>query len=670
MAVTPAPRPEAELPALAELMEAAVGALGGAPRAGQSRMASAVDHAMTGGRHLFVQAGTGTGKSLGYLVPALRHAVATGRPVVVSTATIALQNQIVRKDLPRIVEALGPLLPRTPSFALLKGRSNYLCRHKLDGGYPTDLDSGALFAEASVEPGGSERLGRQITRLREWAEETATGDRDSLETPVSDRAWREVSVTGTQCLGQHCPLVGDCFAERSRELAREVDLVVTNHALLAIDAFDDHGIIPEHDVVVFDEAHDLVGRVTSAITDQLTPGMVRGAVRELRALGVAATALDDAGEELRDALAAAPDGRVIGALPEAVEAAIGSVRVEARTAHSDAKEAGEDGAAGARKAVRAALQEIIDVCERLAAPGEDDVVSVSRSEATGRASLQVAPLSVAGAMRGAILDRRTAVLTSATLALGGRFEPPAGAVGLPSRSRMPVEELPVLEDPTAWAGIDVGSPFDYPRQGILYVARHLPPPGREGPSLEMLDHLTELILASGGGALCLFSSRRGAELAAEHVRPRIDTTVGLQGEDSMANLVRLFREEEDASLFGTLTLWQGVDVPGRTCRLVTIDRIPFPRPDDPLMSARSERIAASGGNGFMSVAAQHAALLMAQGAGRLIRTREDRGMVAVLDPRLATARYGGYLMSALPPLWRTTDPEVALGALRRLSAAG
>lgn len=662
------PRPEKDLPALSELMAAAAAALGGAPRQGQSQMAAAVDDAMSGGRHLFVQAGTGTGKSLGYLVPALQHAVATGRPVVVSTATIALQNQIVRKDLPRIVEALAPLLPRTPSFALLKGRSNYLCRHKTDGGYPTEIEPGALFTDVPSESGGTERLGLQIKRLRSWAEETQTGDRDSLAEPVSDRAWRQVSVSGTQCLGQHCPLVGDCFAERSREIAREVDLVVTNHALLAIDAFDDHGIIPDHDVVVFDEAHDLVSRVTSAITDILTPGMLRGTVRELRSLGVAATALDDAGEELRDALAAVPDGRVIGPLPEALEAVIGRVRVEARTAHSDAKDAGGDGDAGARKAVRAALQEIIDVCERLAAPAEDDVVSVSRSEATGRSSLQVAPLSVAGPMRGAILDQRTVVMTSATLALGGRFEPPAGSVGLPARSRVPVDAPMVMEDPTAWAGLDVGSPFDYPRQGILYVAKHLPQPGREGPSTEMLEHLTELIIDSGGGALCLFSSRRAAETAAEFVRPRIDTTVGLQGEDSMANLVRLFREEEDASLFGTLTLWQGVDVPGRACRLVTIDRIPFPRPDDPLMSARAERISSSGGNGFISVSAHHAALLMAQGAGRLIRTKEDRGMVAVLDPRLVTARYGSFLADALPPLWRTTDPEVARSALRRLAS--
>ncbi|PMC75273.1 ATP-dependent DNA helicase [Brachybacterium sp. UMB0905] len=668
----PEPHPSAPTAAdipLERLMDAAVEAIGGSPRPGQSAMAQAVDTAMSGQRHLLVQAGTGTGKSLAYLVPALRHALVSGRPVVVSTATIALQTQIVRKDLPRLVEALAPHLPRTPTFALLKGRANYVCKHKLAGGYPVDIEPGALFAETSrgSDGTGTERLGDQVKRLRAWAEETDSGDRDSLEDAVSDRAWRQVSVTGTQCISSHCPFLEDCFAERSRELAREVDLVVTNHALLAIDAFDRHGIIPDHDVVVFDEAHDLTSRVTSAVTEQLTPGMLRGTVRDLRGIGVAATALDDAGEELRAALELAPDGRVTTDLPERLADAIAQVRTEARTAHSDARDAGDDSQAGARKSARAALQEIIDVSERLLDPAEDDVVSVSRSQATGRTSLQVAPLSVAGAMRGAILEDRTAILTSATLALGGRFEPAAGEVGLARADRIGPEDLPPLPDAGSWAGLDVGSPFAYRRQGILYTAAHLPAPGRDGPSLAMLDHLTELVDASRGGALCLFSSRRGAEIAAEHVRARLDLPLAVQGEDSMANLVRIFREDEDASLFGTITLWQGVDVTGHSLRLVTIDRIPFPRPDDPLMSARQERVAQQGGNGFMRVAAQHAALLMAQGAGRLIRTVEDRGMVAVLDPRLSTARYGSFLREAMPPLWPTADPQIALGALRRLA---
>lgn len=653
------------------MMAAAVGAVGGAPREGQDQMASAVDLALEGRRHLLVQAGTGTGKSLAYLVPALRQAMRSGRPVVISTATIALQSQIVRKDLPRIVEAVAPHLPRTPSFALLKGRGNYACLHKLDGGYPLDLDPGALFSQVSVDPSRSEteRLGEQVVRLREWAEHTDTGDRDDLDEPVSDRAWRQVSVSGSHCIGSSCPLVEQCFAERSRAAAREVDVVVTNHALLAIDAFDGHGIIPEHDAVIFDEAHELTARVTGAVTEVLSPTMVRSVVRELRGMGMGATALDDAGESLGTALAEMPDGRVLGALPGAMSDALQVLHTQAREAHSEAKDAGGDapGIAGARKTARADLQAIIDVCERLREPDEDDVVSVSHSQQTGRSHLQVAPLSVAGAMRGKILEDRTAILTSATLALGGRFEQPAGSIGLAARNRMDVDEVPPLENRDAWAGLDVGSPFDYRRQGILYVAQHLPQPGREGPALAMLDHLTELLEASDGGALCLFSSRRGAELAAEHVRARTDLPLGLQGEDSLPRLVEQFRADDRASLFGTIGLWQGVDVQGRTCRLVTIDRLPFPRPDDPLVAARSERVDARGGSGFMSVSVQHASLLLAQGAGRLIRSHGDRGMVAILDPRLRTKRYGQVLLSAMPPLWPTNDPAVALGALKRLS---
>nr|WP_084253175.1 ATP-dependent DNA helicase [Devriesea agamarum] len=660
-------------------MDAAVRAVGGNPRRGQQRMAGAVQRAMESGRHLLVQAGTGTGKSLGYLVPALARAVRTGKPVVVSTATIALQAQIVTKDLPRLVEALAPLLPRTPSFCLLKGRANYVCLHKVAGGYPDDIEPGALFAEASVHsPSGdtltSERLGDQIRRLRDWAEQTDTGDRDALDMPVSDRAWRQVSVTGSQCLGTSCPMVGECFAERNRDIARGVDLIVTNHALLAVDAFSGHGIIPAHDVVVFDEAHELTARVTSAVTKILTHGAVRGAGRAVRQLGLPATALEEAGEALSKALGDVGEGRLPNGLPEVLTDALVVLEAEARQLHADARAAGDDGAgstAGARKNARTALQEICDVARRVVDEREGDVVWISRGEANGRLSLLVAPLSIAGSMRSKILSQRTTVMTSATLAFADRFESPAGAVGLDPRDRRPEDEDSYLQVPDGenklWSGIDVGSPFDYEKQGILYIARHLPTPGREGPSLAMLDHVVELVEASDGGVLGLFSSRRAAEAAAQHVRERSSLPIAVQGEDSVGRLVSVFRQETHTSLFGTLSLWQGVDVQGDACRLVLIDRIPFPRPDDPLTSARQEHISARGGNGFMSVSAQHAALLLAQGAGRLVRSDTDRGMVAVLDPRLATARYGGYLLSAMPPLWRTSDPEVALGALRRLS---
>jgi ATP-dependent DNA helicase DinG len=318
----------------------------------------------------------------------------------------------------------------------------------------------------------------------------------------------------------------------------------------------------------------------------------------------------------------------------------------------------------------------------------------------------LAPLSVAGLLRDKLFGRTTCVLTSATLKLGGDFDAMARQVGLRPSDRvdgsaapaggesgsaragvgsaggLPATEeggqagsagvvngeSPVVVRPLPWVGLDAGSPFDYARQAILYTARRLPAPGREGPGEQLLDQLVDLVRAAGGRTLGLFSSRRGAEAAAEYVRPKLETTVLCQGDAQLPELSRQFRDEQSTSLFGTLSLWQGIDVPGDTCVLVTIDRLPFPRPDDPLMAARARAADEAGGNGFMSVSATHAALLLAQGTGRLIRRSSDRGVVACLDPRLVTARYGTFLRSSLPAMWETTDLETTLGALRRLAA--
>jgi ATP-dependent DNA helicase DinG len=316
--------------------------------------------------------------------------------------------------------------------------------------------------------------------------------------------------------------------------------------------------------------------------------------------------------------------------------------------------------------------------------------------------LRVAPLEVGPLLAGRLFGRRTVVLTSATLALGGSFEPLARQWGLPAAPGAGADagpgragagagagarphagadgaaadggtqpgDAPGTPAGLAWRGLDVGSPFDHRRSGILYAARHLPPPGRDGLPESYLTELRELIEAAGGRTLGLFSSMRAAKQAAEALRGQVSQPLLCQGEDATAELIRQFTHDEASCLFGTLSLWQGVDVPGRALQLVVIDRIPFPRPDDPLASARQRAVAARGGNGFMAVAATHAALLLAQGAGRLLRTMDDRGVVAILDPRLVTARYGGFLRASLPPFWATTDPAIARAALRRLAAAG
>jgi ATP-dependent DNA helicase DinG len=701
-----------ELPSVPELLAAAVAAIGGEERPGQVAMARAVQHAIESGEHLAVQAGTGTGKSLAYLVPALRYAMAAKSTVVVATATIALQRQLIDRDLPRLVTALEPLLGREPSFAILKGRRNYLCLHRQKGG-PADDPQDALFeqpAPSDSNDGPASPLGRQVKRLHEWAEQTRTGDRDELVPGVPEAAWRQVSVSAQECIGaQRCPFGSRCFAEKAKETAAKAHIVVTNHALLAIDATSDIDVLPGHDVVVVDEAHDLVDRVTSATTGELSGPAVDAAAR--RAGRLTESAATEGGgpavaDQLRQAAAALAidlgDGSAgrMDVLPDTLAATLAAVR-DAATGCADAIMASAAGLeedpqrlAMARMTL-ASVDELQRTARRvLEVFGEPiaarpEVVWLDRpfAEDTRRPpTLRVAPLEVGPVLRNRLFAERTVALTSATLALGGSFTPlaiqwglcfPGGddppqtppAHGGATRPPVPPGAPGGGQGVLSWRGLDVGSPFDHPRSGILYVARHLPPPGRDALPEAYLTELEELIAAAGGRTLGLFSSMRAARQAAEALRDRIEVPLLCQGDDVTAQLVRQFTEDEPTCLFGTLSLWQGVDVPGSSLQLVVIDRIPFPRPDDPLASARQRAVAAHGGNGFMTVAAAHAALLLAQGAGRLLRTMTDRGVVAVLDPRLVTARYGGFLRASLPPFWTTTDPALVRAALRRLSAS-
>ena len=695
--LTPPAPTGTELPGVDELLTAAVEAVGGQPREGQRRMVHAVRDALRSGEHLAVQAGTGTGKSLAYLVPAIRHAVAHDTTVVVSTATIALQRQLVDRDLPRLAEALKPVLGRAPTFAILKGRRNYLCLHRLDSGVDVADPADQLF-----DPFAVSALGRQVKRLHEWSSQTDTGDRDELVPGVPDSAWRQVSVTARECLGaSRCPVGTDCFAERARAEAGRADVVVTNHALLAIDALENRPVLPEHDVVVIDEAHDLVDRVTGVATAELTAAAVAAAARRCGRLMDQAIAdrLAEAADGLSMVLSDAPLGRWEHELPPPVQGALTAVQeacAACRTAlGSERREDPEQ--ATARKLALALLDEVTDTAARLLVAfaeedpakrydvvwlGEQGPASAEPASGTSGRSrvLRVAPLSVGGLLRERLFASRTVVLTSATLTLGGTFDALARQWGLPPE-QLPEQSSPEADggtpEPTdpvpepgapRWSGLDVGSPFQHERAGILYVAKRLPTPGRDGLPPSYLDEIAELVEAAGGGTLGLFSSMRAAKQATEALRPRLDQPILCQGDDATGLLVRKFADDDATCLFGTLSLWQGVDVPGRSLRLVLIDRIPFPRPDDPLVSARQRAVDARGGNGFLTVSATHAALLLAQGAGRLLRGMDDRGVVAVLDPRLATARYGGFLRASLPPFWPTTDPDVVRAALRRLAA--
>ncbi|HWB36596.1 MAG TPA: ATP-dependent DNA helicase [Rugosimonospora sp.] len=654
-------------------------------------MAHAVADAVDSGEHLLVQAGTGTGKSLAYLVPALL----VDGPVVVSTATLALQSQLVDHDLPRLAEAVGPLLGRHPTYAVLKGRHHYLCLARLEGSTadePQDDLFGGGSGGGTKWLGEAGRLGKQMERIRDWAMESDTGDRDELDPGVDDTVWRGVSMPARECVGAaRCPYGEECFAEASRVRAREADIVITNHSLLAVDMMAGRHIVPPHKLLIVDEAHDLADRVSSAAQAELTAEGVERAARRARTFvqDVDFEALGEAAGGLALGLAEAQPGRLVTGLPQALRDGVTLLDAACRAALTrigDVK--GDDPDPVRKQQAKATLTELSTTAQRLLAEAEFDVAWVEKGDR--RQAVVVAPLTVAGILNSQLYPERTVVATSATLALGGRFDTVARSLGLPPHrpadggrpssadvARRPIRQRseagtvgPAPDDDQSaypWRELDVGSPFDYARQGILYVAAHLPRPQQSGLPDAAADELVALVSALGGRTLGLFSSRRAAERAAEVVRARTSLPILVQGEESLPLLVRKFREQPASCLFGVMSLWQGVDVPGDACQLVVIDRLPFPRPDEPLAAARSAAVDAAGGSGFAAVSVPIAAVRLAQGVGRLIRSHGDKGVVAVLDSRLETARgYGGYLRASLPPFWYTTKRDTVLAALRRL----
>lgn len=627
-------------------LDLATEALGSQPRSGQREMAHAVAAALASAdppEHLLVQAGTGTGKSMAYLVPAALHAVESGNAVVVATATLALQRQLIERDIPVISTALEPVVGRPVTAAVLKGRNNYICLERLHRMESSDDDDDQALMAAPKS-----QLAQQAMAVREWALETETGDRDEFGESIDPRIWRGLSVSRRECVGEtKCPYGTECFTVKRREIAQRADIVITNHAMLAIDVLEGIPLLPEHDAVIIDEGHELVDRTTQALTRELSGRAIEIAAGRARSLITPEAYVDlvDAASALDLALAA-----LTGRIREPgrdLTLALTGVRDAARAGTSQIGSDGELDTLAARQRAKGALDEIFEAAGRLLTVGDGEVAWVD----TG--VVRLAPLAVSGLLGAALFSDRPVVLTSATLSLGGGLHVMARQVGLGD---------------DAWTGLDVGSPFDYAQQGILYVAAHLPPPGRDGIPEEALDEIGDLVQAAGGRTLILCSSWRAVERVGEYLRVRVSTPVIVQRKgETAAPLVDSFAADAASTLVGTLSLWQGVDVPGSTCSQVIIDRIPFPRPDDPVVSARQEVVDSEGGSGFRSVSVPKAALLLAQGTGRLIRSPEDRGVVAVLDPRLATAGYSRLLRESLPPLWFSTDKAVVLGSLQRLA---
>jgi len=651
-----------------QALDVAVEAIGGAPREGQIEMAEAVANALTDRHHLMVQAGTGTGKSLAYLIPGIVH----GRKVLVATATLALQRQLVDRDLPAVVPALEKLLGREVTFAIYKGVGNYVCLQKMNS---EDVDpDGELVMEVSS-------LEKDAKRLIAWAKTPGvSGDRDDAP-EVDRRVWAANSVSGRECVGADvCAFGSQCFAANAKAKAQSADVVVTNHTLLAIEIVDSHPILPERDCIILDEAHEFMDRATQAVTDELTSGRVLRAAAMARKFmpGKLADAFHkaandfhesmvDYGESVRSDFGA--QGR-LEQIPQSLEAPIRKVRESAQAIVqflSADDEIIDTDAMAERARVKGAVNEMSTTAATILKLGDGLVLWYEPTFST----LYLAPLSVSDVLRENMLKQTPVIATSATLTVGNSFNSLAKSIGFLVGEDLNAELSAGELDPGNVQMLDVGSPFDFANQGVLYMPKHLPEPGRDGPSMEVLTELGELIDAAGGRTLALFSSWRGVEAADLHLRKVLAELpikiITQKRGDAVGPLVSRFAKDETSVLLGTMSLWQGVDVPGNSCILVAIDRIPFPRPDEPVMAARASQADAAGGSGFMQVSLPRAALLLAQGTGRLIRSVDDKGVVAILDSRIVTKRYGSVLLNSMPPLWRTSDKEVVRDSLRRLS---
>jgi ATP-dependent DNA helicase DinG len=576
------------------------------PRAEQAALAAAVERALATGEHLVAEAGTGTGKSLAYLLPALE----SGQRVVVATATKALQEQLLVKEAPAAARALG----REVDVVVLKGRQNYVCRKQLQSFGPM------LLRDPRDE--------QAYEAIESWLAATETGDRAELELEPSDGLWAELAVGPDRCAGRRCPFLSSCFAEAAKERAAEAELVIANHALYFAHLAAGGGVLPEHDAVVFDEAHRLEESAASWLGGRVSRGGLRRLAADVErgcreasvpAPGRGMDRVERAGERLLRAVAPPAGRRRLREPPDkALELLVEALTSLAGELHGQGEEL--DGLS--RRALFVAGQ--VEAC---LAPDEHERVVWAEPDAVAWA-----PVDVSDALRERLWDEGpTAVLVSATLTTGADATFVRRRLGL-DRARE----------------IVVGSPYDFHEQALLYVPRAMPDPGLDGFTERVADEVLALLALSQGRALVLTSSYRALELLRARVCGRVPYEVLVQGDAPRERLLERFREEVGSVLLATATFWQGVDVPGESLSLLVIDKLPFSAPGDPLHEARCEAVEGAGGDWFRDFALPTAMLQLRQGFGRLIRGHDDRGVVAILDPRLRTRPYGRAFLAALP----------------------
>jgi ATP-dependent DNA helicase DinG len=662
-------------------------------RRSQRDMAAHIADGYNDGGVQMLEAGTGVGKSFAYLIPALAWARANGERTVVSTNTINLQEQLVGKDLPLLRRALSTD-DYTPTFALLKGWRNYLCLSRMHQ---------AVSAQRTLLE--QDKLDELIS-ISEWAGHTADGTLSDLPVTPSGEVWDEVSAEPDLCARLKCPEFDRCFLFRARRRAAEADVVVVNHHLLAADLsvrqaqdnWQDAAVLPPYQRLILDEAHHLEDVAANHLGTQVTSRAVRRLLarferngrglaptlsyelqsrsdllsrasldllqqRLLPAIGDARRAsealflrlhqrLEDVPggqQRLDDSFAADPIwGEGLGFDLDSALGAFGSLRETVETIADRLSQAEETERRGQLlqelRGVIRRLESVSDGLNRTLRPASGGSPTVRWMERTSRGqhvSLSAVPLDLAPVLRELLFDRlRTVVLTSATLAAAGEFTFLESRLGLSGESS-PVTVREIFP-----------SPFDYPSQCIFGVPNDLPEPREDEPAhgAAVVQVVTDLAYASDGGMFVLFTSHAALRRAARELRVLLGDRwpILVQGESPRDILLRRFREMENAILLGTDSFWEGVDVPGRALRTLVLNKLPFKVPSEPITAARLERLAEEGLDGFMSYLLPHAALKLKQGFGRLIRSRQDTGVVILLDSRVVTKRYGPLLLSGLP----------------------
>src|SRR5271165_1581727 len=595
-------------------------------RAGQVQMSKFVERGFLESAHTIVEAGTGVGKSLAYLVPALR----SGKKVVISTATIALQEQLVKKDIPLVLAALGV----DARVTLLKGRNHYLCRAKLDRMRAERLIASSATMEATWV----------------WADRTETGDRAELPFAPPPFEWEQLDADADDCVGEFCEHFRDCHFFARRDAAKFADLVVVNHALFFLDLAMGGTLLPPYDFAVLDEAHQCERWASAALTATLSQSTVGRLMRRLhRAYAVPGSydaEIDEGMRGLVQTLARVPGERYPLAANEHAAEALESLqqafyRLE-NWLHANwqaALKRPPDNVAEAERrrdlAMRGVLAHIATI-ERTGLPGDEAISWVERYEGEGRYEVNSAPFDVADYLRGALFRRtQSVVLTSATIATGDSFAF--------LRSSLGIDEAQEYVAP---------SPFDYRSQARLYVAPPDCNPRAESFARKVAPIVEEALDLSRGRAFELFTSYRRLHEVYALLRERLPFPVKLQGELPRAHLLEWFRRTKNAVLFATGTFWEGIDVAGDQLSCVIIDRLPFPSPGDPLVAARLAALDAAGRPSFEEYMIPSAIVRLKQGFGRLIRTKTDRGLIVLLDGRVGAMRYGSSILAALPPATR------------------